>query len=224
MSNEIQGDFPTGQSIYFNLYNATSGFIWDNTTGFASYSSLSGNLLNRANNLTELGTASQHYAGNMPSGVPAGSLNVTAKQKLNAFYSESDPIVGNGTIEWDGFVVVPLASRASSGQVGQNAPTMLARSWQTLNWPIYLKSAADHVTPFTSGVVSGQISRDGGAFGPLQSGAFTELGNGFYALQALTSGDLNAQTVAMLFTAVNNVGASDPLPQAFRLQRISGQN
>jgi hypothetical protein len=81
------------------------------------------------------------------------------------------------------------------------------------------------VTPFTSGVVSGQIWRDGATSpSPLQSGAFTEVGNGFYNLQALTSGDLLATTVKLLFSAQGiSGGQADVLPMSVVLQRSSGQ-
>ena len=92
------------------------------------------------------------------------------------------------------------------------------------NFPIYLVSATDHVTPFVSGVISGQISRDGGAFGALQSGAFTEIGLGTYKLQALTSGDILCNTAALVFTGTGiSGGTSDPRVFTLLLQRTSGQ-
>ncbi len=91
------------------------------------------------------------------------------------------------------------------------------------NFPLYFRSSIDHVTPFVSGIISGQISRNGGAFGALQSGAYTELGLGFYALQALTSGDTSAVTIALMFNAVGiSGGTSDPLPLGIVTQHSSG--
>ena len=88
---------------------------------------------------------------------------------------------------------------------------------------MYLKSSADHVSPFLSGQCSGQISKDGGAFVPMQSGIFTEIGQGFYKT-TLTSGDTLANSLALLFNAVNlSGGQSDPLPMAILTQRTSGQ-
>jgi hypothetical protein len=97
----------------------------------------------------------------------------------------------------------------------------MARSEMVLNYPIYLVSAADHITPMTSGIVSGQIARDGGAFTTLQSGAFLEKGLGTY-VTTLTSGDLDATIVRLVFTATNiSGGTSDPLVERVVLQRSS---
>ena len=72
-------------------------------------------------------------------------------------------------------------------------------------------------------MVSGQIARDGGAFGALQSGTVTERGLGFFDC-TLTSGDLLANTVKLVFTAVGvSGGAADPVPFGAVLQRSSGQ-
>jgi hypothetical protein len=125
--------------------------------------------------------------------------------------------------DWNG-ATVGLADLATSGQIGLVSPMRLARGVGILNFPVYLKSSADHVTPFTSGVVSGQISRDNGSFGALQSGAITEIGLGHFNLFALTSGDLLANTVRLHFTATGiSGGSSDPLPISLVLQRTSGQ-
>ena len=116
--------------------------------------------------------------------------------------------------------MIPLSSLTSSGSL---AAIRITRGKMVQNFPLYMKSATDHVTPMTSGVVSGQISKDGGAFGPLQSGAFTERGLGFYSLQALTSGDLAANTIALLFTATGvSGGVSDPLAMSILTQPSSG--
>ena len=86
-----------------------------------------------------------------------------------------------------------------------------------------LVSSVDSKTPFVSGTISGQISRDGSTFGPLQSGAYTEMGLGWYALQALTSGDMNARTVSLTFQGARSGGGnSDPRDFSMILQKVSG--
>lgn len=219
MANELQISFQAGKTVYFQVRNAVgqvasgTGFINYATTGVAQYA-ITG---------TEQGTASAYYAGNMPV-VAAGIYNVLAKQQLGGSVAETDPTIGSETLNWDGTLVMPRSALTTSGQLGNFLPVRLARGVQHLNFPIYFKSSADHITPFTSGTVSGQISRDGGSFGVLQSGAFTEVGLGHYNLQALTSGDLAANTARLHFTAVGiSGGASDPVPMVFILQRVSGQ-
>lgn len=223
MSGEIQLGYQAGKTLYCHIRNRV-GQVWSTsggTGGFEPYATA--NIADYKISLTEQGTASAYYVGNMPSAVPAGIYSILAKQQIGGAVAETDPNVGAGDLQWNGTVTLPLSDLSTSGQVGQFAPIRLARGQMIQNFPIYLKSAVDHVTPFTSGVISGQIARDGGNFGPLQSGAFTEVGLGFYNLQALTSGDINANTVKLLFTGVGiSGGQCDPLPMSFIMQRTSG--
>lgn len=222
MAGEIAFDFSANQDCYVNIRNRTSGFIW-NGSAFEAYSQSSGNIASYAVAVVEQG-ASAHYVGNMPAAIPAGVYDITARQRIQTPYLESDRVVAAGEVQWNGSVAVPLSDLATSGQLGQLGPIRMARGVMVQNFPIYLKSSADHVTPLTSGVVSGQIARDGGAFGVLQSGAFTEIGLGYYTLQALTSGDLLANTVMLRFSATGiSGGQSDPLAMSIVLQKTSGQ-
>jgi hypothetical protein len=91
------------------------------------------------------------------------------------------------------------------------------------NFPFKMVSSLDHVTPFVSGVVSGQISKDGGAFGPLASGIINEIGLGWYRT-TLVSGDLLCNTAALSFSAVGiSGGTADQRDFSLVLQRTSGQ-
>jgi len=218
MANELQGSFADNKQCYF-LIRDRNAQIWSTVTNsLTSY--LSANYSGYAITATEQGT-SAFYVGNFPSTAGPGDYGVIMKQQLGADPAETDPTVDVGTVPWNGINVAQLADIQVSGVA--LSPIMLPRGWMVQNFPVYFRSSADHVTPMTSGVVSGQISRDGGAFGPLQSGAFTETGLGFYSLQALTSGDLAANTISLLFTC-NGIsgGAADPVPQSYILQRISG--
>ena len=198
-----------------NIWNGvTSTFVAYATSAYSGYPIT----------CAEQGVASAYYVGSIPASVPAGIYSALFKQQIGVNPAESDTTIVAGDINWNGSNVAPLSDTATSGQLGTLSPIRLARGTMVKNYPLYLKSAADHVTPLVSGTVSGQISRDGASFGALQSGSFAEVGLGWYSLQALTSGDLLANTVALLFTAANPSGqASDPLPQAFVLQRTSGQ-
>lgn len=216
MANEIQYSFTHGQTTYALIRN-NIGQIWNNpTSSFQSYQSAnySGYPIAGA----EQGAASAFYTASMPAACPAGSYNVVAKQQLSTNPAETDPTIDAGSVNWNGSSVAQLSDIPTSGTV---QPIQLQRGVMISNYEFYLRSSADHVTPFTSGTCSGQISKDGGAFGPLQSGAFTEVGLGFYRVN-LTSGDLSCNTMALLFTATSPVGASDPLPQTFVLQHASG--
>lgn len=219
MADEIQFSFATAKITYVLIRNS-AGLIW-NGTSFGAYAT--GSYSTYPVLATEQGTASGFYIAATPVTMAAGVYSVAAKQQLGGSPSESDPTVAVGELQWNGTYQVPLSDLATSGQIGQGFPMRVARGVMIQNWSIYMKSSADHITPLTSGIVSGQISRDGGAFGALQSGLFTEVGLGFYNLSALTSGDMLANTVRLLFTA-NGIsgGAADPLPQVVLTQRTSG--
>ena len=202
MANEISCNYGAGATLYAQLRNRTSGFIWAGASGFQPYSSLSGNVAIYPLSMAEQGTASQFYAGNMPtSGVPGGSYDLTIKQKLTTPYLESDPVVAQGQIEWNGSGVAANNAAASSGQIAGFLPVRFPKGRSFDNFVFPMVSAADGQTPITSGVCSGQISRDGGALGVFQSGLFLEVGAGLYNLRYVTSGDVNADSVTMLFTA-----------------------
>ncbi len=222
MAGEIAYDYEAGKSTYVHIFNRTSGYIFNGTT-FEVYSSNSGNLATYAVAATELGSASAHNVANMPVLVPAGTYDIVAKNQTQAPFLESDQTVAGGQVEWTGVKAAPLSDTATSGQLARFLPVNMPRSVAVPNYGIYLVSSLDHVTPFVSGVISGQIRRDGGNWGPLQSGSFTEKGLGSYDLLALTSGDLNASAVFLLFTATGiSGGSSDPLPQFILTQPISG--
>lgn len=221
MANEIQGRGPgAGRTCYFQVRNSTSGFIW-NGTSFESY--LSGTVGNYDTAMVEQGLAN-YYVGNFPASIPAGIYAVEAKQQVGGSPAEGDPTWGTQDFNWNGSIAVPLSDLATSGQVGLGFPIRLARGTQILNFGFKMVSSADHVTPLTSGVISGRIARDGGAFGVLQSGAFTEIGLGWYNLQALTSGDLLANTAKLAFTGTGiSGGLADQRDFFFILNRTSGQ-
>ncbi len=221
--NEIQVGFAANRTLDYLIRNqaaqpwSTSG----GTGGFENYATA--NYADYAISMTEQGTASAYYVGSVPAALPPGVYNVEAKVRAAGSPLETDQRVGVGELQWDGASPIGLAGLASSGQLGQFLPVRLARGVMVLNFPFKLVSDSDNKTPFTSGVVSGQISRDGGAFGPLQSGAFSEVGLGHYSLAALTSGDLNANSVSLVLTA-NGVsgGRAAQRDFAFLTQRVSG--
>ena len=219
MASEIQWSHKPSLTEYAEVRNATAS-IWNVASG-ALTSFLSGQAANTAIAAVEQGI-SAYYTATFPSALPPGFYNIRARQQLGGSAADSDTVVAVGDFQWDGSAVLPLSNLATSGQIAQIGPIRVARGTMIQNVPLYLKSSADHVTPLTSGVVSGQISRDGGAFGVLQSGTVLEVGQGYYKVN-LTSGDTLANTLALLFTAVGvSGGAADPLPLAMVTQRTSG--
>ncbi len=223
MAGEIQASFRTGNTV-FSLIRNRVGQVWNTSGGTGAFETYTTAVFTSyAISLTEQGSASAYYVGTFPSAIIPGVYSLTAKQQLGGSAAETDPTIAVGDFQWNGTVALPLSDLATSGLVAQIFPIRLARGTMIQNFPIYMVSAVDHVTPLTSGILSGQIARDGGSFGPLQSGAFTETGLGYYNLQALTSGDLLGNSIKLLFTGVKiSGGNADPRPFAFILQRSSG--
>lgn len=227
MAGELQASWQAGRTVNFYIRNRI-GQIWDTSGGTGAFRAYDSSLFATCTvQGSEQGTASAYYVGTMPAAIPAGTYNVVAKNQIASSGAETDSTVAEGNVEWNGTVLMPLSDVVTSGQFARNLPINMARGCMVRNFPFALKSAADHVAPLVSGIVSGQISRDGGAFGALQSGAvaagYTETGLGFYSVN-LTSGDLLANTVALQFTGVNvSGGNSDPCQIGIVLQRTSGQ-
>lgn len=221
MAGEIQVNYSANKTLYFIVRNSI-GQVW-NTSALVFQAYVTASLANYTVSMTEQGTASAFYTGNFPSTISAGVYSIVAKQQLAGAAAETDPIAGAGDYQWNGAATFPLSDVATSGQLGQIGPLRMARGIAVSGFPFKLVSSADNVSPFTSGVISGQISRDGGAFQALQSGNFTEMGLGWYKVN-FTSGDLLATTVAVVFTGLAiSGGTCNQRDFSFVLQRTSGQ-
>ena len=222
MAGELQVNGPgTGRTAYALVRSSVSGGeVWNTLSGgFQVWSDAA--YAGYPVSLVEQGS-SNYYVGNFPPAIPAGLFSVSAHQQLGGSPAVSDPTFGFGDFNWNGSYPIPLSDLATSGQLGAIAPIKVAKGVAISGFLFQMVSSADHVTPFTSGILSGQASRNGGAFGALQSGSFKEVGLGWYSIN-LTSGDLNGGTVALNFTAVGiSGGAADPRNFGFVMQLVSG--
>lgn len=221
MAEEIIFTYLHGKTCYSLVFDR-NGNAWS-TSGlgnFAAYSTPSYPAY--ALTATEQGTASAIYTANFPGAIVPGFYNIIARQQIGGSPAETDPTVAVGNLDWNGSNVAPLTDTATSGQVGLFLPVRLARGVAVSGFPFKLVSSADHVTNFTSGIVSGQISKDCGNFQALQSGNVSEIGYGWYTV-SLTSGDLSCGAAALLFTA-NGVsgGQADQRDFSLLLQHVSG--
>lgn len=221
MANEIQVTYSSAKVVYYLIFNRT-GQVWNTSSlAFEVYQTV--NYTDYDVSMTELGSASKVYAGTFPSTISAGVYGVVLKERIGGSVAESDPVVDAGDYQWGGSATLPLSDLATSGQIGQIGPLRPAYGVMLAPFPFKMVSSADHITPFTSGVISGQISRDGGNFGPLQSGAFTEVGLGHYKLQSLTSGDMLGNAISLVFTGVGvSGGTADQRDFVFLTQKVSG--
>ncbi len=214
MANEILFNFTSSQTVYFLIWNRISQ-VW-NGSAFVTY--VTANYATYTNSAIEQGTASSMYAGTFPPTIIPGIYSVVAHKQVAGSPAETDPVIATGNVEWNGTALLPRSDLATSGQIGEFFPIKMAKGTMVQNFPFKLVSATDHVSIFTSGICSGQIARDSGLFGPLQSGLCLETGLGWYTI-TLTSGDLNANTAALVITARGvSGGLSDPRDFGFILQ------
>lgn len=112
MANEIQlAHNATGRTIYALIRNST-GSVWQTTTStFVTYATA--NLANYDIALTEQGTASRYYAGDMPA-LAAGVYSVSAFDRSGGAPAEGDTLVGVEDIEWSGTAVVTTSALATA--------------------------------------------------------------------------------------------------------------
>ncbi len=219
MSSELITRGPSTGAVLYSTIRGSGQSIWSTSGGTGGFEAFNAaNYTDYDISLTEQGSTNI-FIGNAPLALPAGVFNVFASQRVGGSPAVSDPIIAFGTLEWNGTETVPLSDLATSGQLGQLQPMRIARGCMVPNFPFLLVSATDHVTPVVSGALtlSGQISRDGTAFTALQSGAFLEIGLGFYQT-TLTSGDLLCNTAALWFQS----DQSDPRTFSLVTQRVSG--
>ena len=221
MAGELQFSYAANRQAYCIIRNATAS-VWSNSGGIGGLETYdSDNYAEYVVEAVEEGTDSAFYLGDFPSNAPPGQYSIVAKHMVDVAPSELDPAVAIGALQWGvGSAVMPLSNVMVSGQLATMIPLRLARGQMLQNFPFKMVSSVDHITPYTSGAnsFSGQISRDGGAFGVLQSGAFTEVGMGHYVLNGLTSGDMLASgTVALHIGAISGC---DPRDFAFIINSI----
>lgn len=219
MAGEIKYLGPgTGRTCYVRVLGSGTS-VWSITSGYwENYGAANWTDYKLAS--TEQGSTNL-YISNFPSTIVAGVYDVEARQQMGGTAAVNDPGVAAGQVEWNGDKRLPLSDLVTSGQLSTAMPR-LTRGVALSGFQFKLVSAADHVTAFVSGVVSGQINRDGTGWGALQSGVFTETGFGWYKVN-FTSGDLLANSVALHFTA-NGIsgGTSDPRDIGIVMQRSSG--
>lgn len=225
MAGELESIGPgTAQTVYVLIFQTSTGKVWNGST-FETYTNT--NYATYPVSLVEQG-GSNIYIGNMPGAIPAGTYGVVVVKQLAGSPAQTDQKIGNGNIEWNGSAPASLSDTATSGFLGQFNPQRIARGTMVQNFPFKLVGSTDHISPLVSGICSGQIFRDGGSWGGLQSGlaaaGYQEVGLGWYVLKGLTSGDLLANTVGLQFVGAGvSGGLSDPREFSLVLQRTSGQ-
>lgn len=241
MAGDVQVAYPTsGVHLFFIIVPANSGgMAWQALTNVnvhpGSFENVASGAFFGTYGLptTDSGGMSGYglyYAMEFPQGIPPGVYNIAVYDRtINGISGTTKmySVVAQawGQIHWGGGGsgsrhVIGQSWILTSGMFANSLPVQISRSRMIENFPIYMRGNTDGITPFTSGIISGQIARDGGLFSPLQSGLITEKGNGFYNVMALTSGDLNGNTIRLLFTGrgISGGGVARPLAYTFVTQ------
>lgn len=108
MANEIQVAYNTTNAGLYALVRNTAGQVWQTTSStFVSY--VTANLANYKIGLNEQGTASRYYAGNFPAAA-LGVYNVSVYAQAGGSPAETDLLVAEGSIDWDGAAIAPVAN------------------------------------------------------------------------------------------------------------------
>lgn len=113
--------------------------------------------------------------------------------------TRTDLLVTNGLITTAETSV--LADLALVRMNTDNLPSAVKKNTALNAFPFFMVRSTDHVTGATGLAVTAERSLDGGAFAPTTN-APTEIANGIYIIN-LSAADLNANTVALRFTASN---------------------
>lgn len=163
MADEIHIQHPTSvaalTTVYAILRNAIGQPCTISNATFAAYAT--GSLSTYKIALTEQGTASRFYSGNMPSGVAAGDYTAYIFQGTGV---EGDTYLGAIDMQWDGSVVVSRYSRMAtftqpSGFLAATFPTVVASPdniWDELHAEHLISgSFGSYVDAAISGISSG---------------------------------------------------------------------
>ena len=112
MANELLISYPTGATLYAQLFDAT-GQVW-NGSAFAAPGSAAWTDYDIA--MSEVATATGLYRASMPAAA-AGVYGWTVRRQAGASPAVGDIAVGAGSIEWSGTAEVTLTSRATQASV-----------------------------------------------------------------------------------------------------------
>lgn len=173
MADEIQFDAGpqlSGATVYALLRNST-GLVYDFVgLSFVAYATADYARYDLA--LTEQGTASGYYVGDMPA-VTAGVYSVTVKEQAGGSPAETDVRIGDGEIEWDGTAVPTPGGAAFAAAWGardlgdgrtadlylQGLTNRIEFAANGLSYTVY---STDDTTPIATGVATRLAANVGG--------------------------------------------------------------
>lgn len=109
MAKELQALAATGSVVYSQIFRDSDGLIWNTagTPAFEAYATA--NIADYDIAMTEAGTASGYFTGDLPT-LAAGTYTYVARVRAGGSPAESDSVAGIGRVHWDGSAVVDIAT------------------------------------------------------------------------------------------------------------------
>lgn len=167
MAGELQALAATGITVYAQILNEANGQIW-NTAGAAFENYATANVGDYDVALTEQGTASGYYVGDMVAAA-AGSYTAVQRQRVGGSPAESDPVLGTQHLDWNGTTIIPRLGPVTAGRpAAVNAAGQIGIDWANVGNPgnatllsgttvgTVLNLASGNVVSVYSGQLSGQ--------------------------------------------------------------------
>lgn len=120
MSREIQAaGLATGATYYARVRRISDNYVW-NTSGTPAFQVYAtAQVANYDIAMTEEGSASGSYVGDFPTGITTpGDYGIEVFKRIGGSPAEGDPLVGKGSIYWNGSTATNSASAVlSSGDI-----------------------------------------------------------------------------------------------------------
>lgn len=226
MAKEIQlAHNASGKALYALVRDAV-GNVWKTTTSaFVAYASADLGDYDIA--LTEQGTASRYYAGDLPA-LAAGVYALAVYERAGVSPAEGDPLAATGDLHWDGSAIVPRGNLNSDAiAAAQLASSAITAMQSGLASAADLGNAQadldDLQSRLPAALVSGRIDCSVGAMAAdvvtaasLAAGAVTEIQTGLASAADLATlagfvdtevAAIKAQTDQLTFSSAGQVDA-----------------
>lgn len=213
----------TAGSTQYVFYIRPSDGAWWNTAGTPAFETYNAsNYADYDTAATEYGTSTGIFQHTVPATLPAGVYYLGAKTRAGGSPAQSDTVTGIGLIQWTGTAVVPLTGDAFTrlgapagasiaadlAAIQADLPQRVTKNTALSAFMFVMRNSAG--TPTAGLTVTATRSLDGAAFASCTN-SVTEVSNGWYKID-LAAADLNANVVALRFTATGAVDTNLTIP------------
>lgn len=104
MANEIQIDYPSGDTLYAVRFNPSGQVALSDGSAFENWGTGERDADDYDVALSEVGSGGSHYVGDFDSlsNISLGRYSVVVFKRAGASPSDGDPVIGSGKIIWTG--------------------------------------------------------------------------------------------------------------------------